>query len=192
MQGLVCLSPPLEEPVSLDEARAHLRLDGSTFDDALSRLITAARQLAERETNRQLCTATWQLSLDAWPREIRLPKPPLLDLEAIEYVDPAGDLQTLDAGLYELHDAVEPARIVPAYGEVWPDVRDHINVIRVRYDAGYGDAENVPAPIKQFILLLVAHWFVNPSAVVTGITATELPRTTDYLIDPYRMPEFSS
>ena len=64
---LQLVTPPAEEPVSLAEAKQHLRVDGGDDDLLIGSLITAARQAAETKTGRQLITARWKLVLDAFP-----------------------------------------------------------------------------------------------------------------------------
>lgn len=64
---LQLISPPAEEPLSLAEAKLHLRVDFSDEDALISALISAARQAAETITARQLVTARWKYILDAFP-----------------------------------------------------------------------------------------------------------------------------
>lgn len=65
----VLVSGPASEPVTLAEAKLHLRVEtGMTDDDTLiSALIVAARQVAETITRRALITQTWRLVLDQFP-----------------------------------------------------------------------------------------------------------------------------
>ena len=46
---LTLLSGPAEEPVSLAEARAHLKLDATEEDALLTALLTAARRRSKRK-----------------------------------------------------------------------------------------------------------------------------------------------
>jgi uncharacterized phiE125 gp8 family phage protein len=65
----VLVTPPASEPVSLAEAKLHLRVEtGMTDDDTLiSALIVAARQVVETITRRALITQVWKLVLDQFP-----------------------------------------------------------------------------------------------------------------------------
>ena len=56
---LVIVTPPAEEPVSLAEAKLHLRVDIADDDALITALISAARQAAETITGRQIVTARW-------------------------------------------------------------------------------------------------------------------------------------
>lgn len=66
--GLVTTVAPAEEPVSLAEAKAHLRVDASDDDDMITGWLVAAREQSEAETGRRWVTQTVTLSLPAFPR----------------------------------------------------------------------------------------------------------------------------
>jgi hypothetical protein len=55
------------EPLSLQEAKDHLRVDDTASDTLITSLIKAARQTIEEWTSRQLLTATWVMALDCFP-----------------------------------------------------------------------------------------------------------------------------
>ncbi len=182
---------PATEPITLAEARAHLRVDDTTENDYITALITVAREHVESLTDRQLITATYALRLDDFPRRscdiIRPPRPRLIAVSSITYVDTAGDTQTLAAADYQVDAVSEPCRILPAYGLTWPSTRSQLNAVTITYTAGYGAAAVVPKAIKQAILMLVAHWFENREPVVVGTITSEVPMTVKALLGPYRV-----
>lgn len=59
--------PPAGEPITLAEAKLHLRVDFSEDDTLIQALITSARQTAEDITRRAFITQTWKLVLDQFP-----------------------------------------------------------------------------------------------------------------------------
>jgi uncharacterized phiE125 gp8 family phage protein len=62
-----------------------------------------------------------------------------------------------------------------------------LNAYEVFFTAGYGDEpEDVPAPIRQALLMLVAHWFERREPVVLGAAPQEVPATVAGLLLPYR------
>jgi hypothetical protein len=67
-QGLTLITPPASEPVTLAEAKAHLRLEIGDDDALVAGLVTAARQHVEDLIAQSLVTQTWQLTLDKFPR----------------------------------------------------------------------------------------------------------------------------
>jgi uncharacterized phiE125 gp8 family phage protein len=178
------------EPVSVAEAKLHLRVDaGATDEDALiGALITAARQMAEGELRRTLVSTLWEMRTDAFPDAIALDWPRVLSIESLQYVDTGGALRALDPADFVLDASNDagPAWLVPAYGKAWPDTRDEINTVRVRYTAGYGDsADDVPAAIRQWILLHVGAMYDRREAVdAAGMQPLSF---LCGLLDPYRV-----
>src|SRR5262245_14803327 len=65
--GLVRLSGPQGEPVSLDEARQHLRVTDPVDDGIILGQLAAAREWCETWTGRSFLTQTWRLTLDVFP-----------------------------------------------------------------------------------------------------------------------------
>lgn len=174
---------PASEPVSLDEAKLHLRVDGDDEDDFIAGLLVAAREYFEETTRRALISQTWRLSLDEWPDEIELPKPPLVSVTSITYKDDVGAQTTLSSSVYLVDTESEPGRIVLASGQSWPAGTLYpVNPIQVTYVAGYGAATAVPERMKQAIKLLLGHWYENREATVAGTIMKEIPLGIDSLI----------
>lgn len=161
MLKLKLITPPAVEPVTAEEAKGQLRIDDddTTFDTQLDVLIHAARQWCEEYQNRAYITQEWELALDRWPcgRYIRLPRPPLIEVESITVTNSDGiDTPYSD---YTVDDYSEPARIIG----MWPHSKlAETNGIVIRYEAGYGESpDEVPKKIRQAIMLLALHWFEN-------------------------------
>lgn len=190
MFGLTVVTAPDEEPVTLDEAKAHLRFYVDHEDDLIRALIVAARMYCETWTGKAFVTQELRLTRDTFPGcdeeyIFRLPRPPLITLTpdgtwtdlGITYTDSNGDEQEVSAATYVVDVSTEVGRIGLASGETWPtDVIDQIGAVKVQYLAGFGDRHDVPKTIKQAMLLLIGHWFVNREAAITGTiqTTTEL------------------
>lgn len=171
---------PASEPISLTEAKAQLRLEISADDDLVTDLIQGAREAVEDITKRQLITATWKLTLDAFPAEIVLPLPPLQSVSSIKYYDTDGNQQTLSSSLYSVDTQSQPGRITPAYGESWPDTRTINNAVEVNFVAGYGDAgSDVPMKIRQAMLLYITWGYEDREAMKMK------PRAIDDLLSHY-------
>lgn len=181
---LLLVTGPLDEPVTLDEARAHLRLDTTDEDGLLTALLTAARTSLEAETRRAFMTQSWRLILDEWPGAmLTLPLAPVSAVTAVTMNDADGP-RVVAASLYET--ALEGDN--PHLGHVagWPLPTRRVGGIAIDFTAGYGAAAAVPAPLKQAILLLAAHWFENREPVTLGERAEVLPLSVAALIAPYR------
>jgi uncharacterized phiE125 gp8 family phage protein len=176
------------EPVSVAEAKLHLRVDHDEEDLLIGGLITAARQLAEGQMQRTLISTTWQMTTDAFGEALRLEWPRVLGVESLQYVDEDGVLATLDPADYVLDNSndVSPAYLVPAFEKAWPTTRAEINTVRVRYVAGFGSSPaDVPQSIRQWILLHVGAFYANREAVA-GKQMTALPYLCG-LLEPFKV-----
>lgn len=174
---------PVQEPVTLEEAKAHLRIDYDAEDALIASYIAAAREYCEVVTGLALAPATWEARLDAFPAgATELPYPPLVEVESVRYRDAHGDEVTLDPAGYTVDTLAKPGTIAPV--DAWPDGSD----VRIRYRAGYADGQ-IPYAARQAILLLVGHWHAHREAVVTGAIATEIPLAVDRLLWGIRLYE---
>lgn len=189
---VVVVTPPAaNDPViTLAEAKLHLRVTHSAEDTLINALVGAATRAAETETGRQLVTATLRMSLDAFPRGrvIELPRPPLITVASVTYLDDAGATQTLHDALYTVDIDSTPGRLVLADTEVWPSTANEPNAVKVTYTAGYGAAAAVPATVKAWMLLQVGALYRNREAFAQGLTVTDLPGGfVDRLLDGARV-----
>lgn len=181
---LVQLTTSEIEPVSLVDAKAHLRVDTSDEDLVIQALVAAARERVESITNRAIIATTYRLELACWPASevITLPRPPLVSVDSVKYIDAVGALQTLDAAAYQVVTPTGPraerATVRPAYGLSWPSHRDQPNAVQVTFTAGYGSS--CPAVVKAAILLLVTHLYEH-----RGDSADGFPGAVSALLAPY-------
>jgi uncharacterized phiE125 gp8 family phage protein len=68
----ILLTAPAVEPVTLDEAKAYLRVEHSDDDDVIAALIAGSRIHVEAQPRRALITQSWRISADNWPEDGRL------------------------------------------------------------------------------------------------------------------------
>lgn len=184
--SLKVITGPSSEPVSLDEAKLHLRVDGTTEDALISSLIVAAREEVEHLTGRALMTQTLEAAFDCFTDKMRLPKPPLVSITSVKYIDDSGVEQTLDAANYYVDDHREPVRFVRAFGVCWPSTRRQESAVKILYQAGYASAGAVPAGIKAWMLLRIGSLYANRESEAVGVTVAALPYV-DRLLDVYRV-----
>jgi uncharacterized phiE125 gp8 family phage protein len=205
---LTLVTSPASHPVTLAEAKAQLGLTVSAHDTLLERLIAAATAKLDGDRGvlgRALVTQSWQLTLDCFPLEITVPLPPLQSVDAITYLDAAGDEQTLATTEYAVLGlgGSKRARIVPAYGKSWPSTWDFPESVTVTFTAGYDDgssptdsAASVPEPIRAAILMHVAHLFENRETTIVdardSFSVDVTPFGFDDLIAPYRVWGFGA
>lgn len=191
--SLFLITAPAAEPITLAEAKLHVREELTAQDALITSLIVAARQHLENFTRRAFITQTWRLKLDAFPdtgKVIELPLPPAASVGSIQYVDDGGVTQTWASSKYRIDTESEPARITPAYGESYPSAQKVTGAVIIQFTAGYGGPADVPDALKAAIKLLVGHWYENREGVVTGTIATELPQAIEALAWPYRVLTF--
>jgi uncharacterized phiE125 gp8 family phage protein len=183
------LSGPAAEPASLDDAKAYLKLDTDDEDALVTTLITAARLHVEGTTGRALLTQSWRLVLDDWPPAglVRLPVAPLQSLTAITACDINGDPVTLptDGVLWDAQAAPALLYLPAGFGDTV--ILRPLQAIEIDYVAGYGtDPADVPATLRQALLLLVAYWFEHRDAVVLAGSGSVIPSGFDQLVGAYR------
>jgi uncharacterized phiE125 gp8 family phage protein len=193
--ALTLEAAPDIEPISLTEAKLHLRVDVSDDDNLITALIQAAREMAETITRRVLITQSWNYILDEFPDgdEIELPLPPLQSVEEITYKDQDGDDTTFSEDDYIVNTDAEPGKVVLAYGKSWPGASLYpTGAITVQFTAGYGDeSTDVPMVIRQAMLLMIGHWYENREAVATtGAMPKEMPLSVELLLWSERVMGF--
>lgn len=177
-------SAPTIEPVSVQEARLHCRVDDSADNSYVTALITAARIMAEQFTRRVFITQSWVMYMDAWPcdRFIEIPKAPLQGISSIVTYDDSDAATTFASSNYYVDLISKPGRVVLRSTASWPDVDRVANGIVINFVAGYGAAPaGIPQDIRQAILLIVAHLYEN-----RGDVSAEMPATAELLLGNYR------
>ena len=188
--ALKLITAPSTYPVTLAEAKLHCRVDLADDDTLITALITAATEMAEQKTGRAIMTQTLELTLDAFPEAFELTRVPVQSITSVKYYDTTGAQQTLSNTLYAL-DAADDfgfAYISPVYAGVWPNTRDQINAVAVRYVAGYADAASVPQSIKNWILLMVSTMYANRETEAyssRAVSTTVQMQFVDRLLDRY-------
>lgn len=162
------VTQPATEPVSLGEMKEHMVIaDSFTRDDeSILFAIQASREYVEGNTGRQLITATFEMVLDGFwfgNQIIKIPRPPLISINTITYIDCNGVSTDLDSSLFQVDTIGSPGRIAPAFNCTWPSTRTRtLNAVNINYQAGYGIYESdVPEFYRHLIKMLVGHWYEN-------------------------------
>lgn len=164
---------PAEEPVTLTEAKTHLRVEHDLENDLISTLIQTAREYIEQKCNRILVTTSFYGYLDCFPAaQIEFCLSPVTEVVGISYTDDNGNPKTLLSSEYKIDLVSRRARIAPAYGKTFPTARQELNSVRIEFTAGYGNSAAVPAKFKQAILLLVGELYQNRENRVKKLPTT--------------------
>lgn len=192
-QSLSTVSPPSSEPITLAEAKAHLRVEHSDEDALIASLLSAAREQVETDTRRTLMTTTRKLTLDGFPANnapLLLSQPPLQSVTSIRYLDTDGTWQTLSAETYTVTTGEDLGRVGLVSGEVWPDVQDQIGAVEVTYVCGYASRSLVPSVLKAMVLLLLGHWYEHREAAADR-PASEIPLGYERLVHSQRVGSYA-
>lgn len=178
-------APPAAEPVTLAEAKAHLRVDGNDEDALIAALVTVAREHIERETARVLINRPYRLCLDDWPADgvIRIGRGPVREVTGVTVYDGEGNATAVSLTDHLLDGEARPARLwlrdPPAPGRA-------LNGIEIDFVAGFGaSGADVPDTLKRAMLLHVAAMFAVRGAVPLEAQPAAMPPGYDRLIAPF-------
>lgn len=188
--SLIRIAAPAATPVSLLDAKAHCRIDANDEDALVEALIEAATAHVELHLGLALITQSWTIIRDAWPETwfAELPLSPVQAIESVTVYDAAGQGAVFASEHYFLDAASTPPRLVLHGAASWPRPGQRANGIGIAVTAGFGDdPDDVPTPIRQAVLLLVAHWYEGREPAEAGDESPRMPGTVAGLLAPYRM-----
>jgi len=187
------IAEPANEPLSLAECYAHLRVDavdsdGRPDDDLILALAKAAREYCENFTGRSLALKDYEVRFAEFPDPLELPHPPFVALlNGITITDTVSD-NAIDEDLYSVNDYTDEITVIEPVNS-WPTVATG-NTVRIRYRAGYGDESeaygHVPSPIKTAMLLVLGHLYANREASTAQALST-IPLGVESLLRHYRV-----
>lgn len=195
MSEPVVIVPPTVEPVSLVEAKRHLKREDTTADDPLIEgLISTAREYAEKFTGRSLAPQTLEVSFDGFPVHgdpFSLPGAPIREVLALTYTDTTGAPVTHEG--FRLEANKTPALLWNApWNAPWPVAAAFSDSTVVRYTAGYSPEDEdpqvypLPKTFKTAMLLIIGHLYANRED--TSVVKLEvLPLGAQALLAPYRI-----
>ena len=192
MSKLELQTGPTEEPLSVAEVRLHLRIDDGDEDAKLGMMIAAVRKQFEESYWTQFCTATYDQYFDGFHNQFKLARPPVGTVATVKYTDVAGDEQTVDATVWEQGLVNDVGVVRTEYNQTWPTgARGHPDSVVIRYTAGYGDADDVPEPIRQAMLIYCEHLYEHRGLTITGSIIATIPKGIDSLMGAYSFRELT-
>lgn len=194
-RSLTRQTAPAVEPVTLSEAKAHLRVDTSDDDTYIGTLITAAREWCEQYLDRTLVHTQWVMRFDKFPdsgiEPVELPRPPMVasgtaTAVTLTFTTEPGSTSTYSTAEYRVDRYATPGTVLPIYGSTWTPHRQDDNAISVTWWAGYGaTGASVPAAIRHAMLMLIGTWYER-RASADNMGGTEVPFGVKSLLDSQR------
>lgn len=178
--ALTLVSGPSVEPISLAEAKEHLRVEHGDDDTIIARLISVAVATvdARGELGRAMVSQTWAQTGYGWRDRVELTMTPVQSLSAVKYFDTDNVEQTATLSDFRLIGTALNSYVEPVGS--WPQTFDRPDALKLEYVAGWGDsASDVPESLRNALLMLVGHWYENreayadrpPTAVPMGAMA---------------------
>ena len=191
-RSLARQTQPAVEPVTLAEAKSHLRVDTADDDTYITGLIRAAREWCEQYLDRTLVHTQWVMRFDRFPpdgtQDIELPRPPIVasgtaTAVALTFTFENGTTSTYSTASYRVDRASTPGAVKTLYGQAWPPHLQDDNAISVTWWGGYGPSgSDVPQSIRHAMLMLVAFWYDNRSTVLVGSISKQLEFAVESLL----------
>lgn len=171
-------------PVSLEDAKLHLRVDTDDENSLISSIIAAAALDAEHEMGRALMPQKWLLSLDHFAACISLKRPPVSAIDSVKYLSSAGGAAiTVSPADYQLLNGSDyAADLIPAFGRSWPSTAAQPESVQILFTAGYADAASIPANIGAWIKLRIGALYEHREAWTAGLKIEQNPHV-DHLLD---------
>jgi len=186
---------PAVEPVTVAEAKAHLRVDTSEDDAYVQNLVTSAREWCEQYLDRTLVNTQWVMRFDSFPpdgtQDIELPRPPMATAGtttavSLTFTYENGTTATYSTASYRVDRNSTPGAVKTLYGQTWPPHLMDDNAVSVTWWAGYGAAgSSVPAAIRHAILMIVGILYEKRAAAESG-SLNEVPFGVKSLLDSQR------
>jgi len=178
---LVQTVAPVNEPISLEEAKTFLRILENDDDSTVTSMIKSAREYAENYTNRQFEIATYELCTENFIQDMKMPKNPIKTLTSVEYMDENGVYQELDTDFYYLYGEND---IFKVHFDQIVSHKTHKNAIKFTFDSGY---ETVPESIIAYMNLTISTLYEERKLLTDFKKNEEAYKLFIKLLDMYRV-----
>jgi len=172
--------------ITVQELKDYLRVDSNTDDVMLEAFINAATSQIEARLNRPLRLQSWIYSLDYSDLTtglIYINKAPIVSVDSIEYYDGTNTLQTLDSSNYFVSLSSNPCKIKVMQ---LPNIYNRLDAVKITFTAGYATVNDIPKDIKQALKFMCGHWYENRQDAITGTITSDMPMSSQFLLEPYR------
>lgn len=200
--GLALVTAATDEPIGLDEAKRHLRVEVPDDDDYIELLVAAARDYIEATANVCFMEQEFDQVHDAFPyytEPYELLRWPVTSITSIKYLDQGNNVQTMPANQYILNGVTRPPRVAPAFAQYWPMLAlQSLANVTIRYKAGVlktasvaDDRKKIPPRMRQALYMLLGHWFENRADVEVGTITSKVPEGSEDIIAGLMVPKYA-
>ena len=207
MAGLKVTTEPTIEPISIEEAKEHLRLDDDIDDIPVLTFIKAARLYVEKFTGRSLITRTVQQFLDTsaatldplyegmrtgvlarpYANYIELAASPVISVTSVNYYNDSDTQSTWATSNYYVDNVSDLGRIYLRDGGTFPTDLRAANGLEINYTAGFGTARSdIPSDLKLAMLQYMTFAYEHRGEQ-EGNAPPMLPKILNTLLSPYKI-----
>lgn len=158
--------------LSRAEAKLHLNILDTSFDDLIDDYLGAAHDMLWREAGISAGDQTLVAYMKAW-KDVEIPFERVSSITSIKYYDENNSQQTLSSANYSLYNNQHPTLIDI---DSSPSLYDREDAIEIKIVTGY---TVVPEAVKQVLRMMVADMFENRQSDHKGAVA-QLSRATNY------------
>lgn len=128
--------------VSLEDAKAFMKVDTDADDGLIERAVLAAQEMVEAFNGEVLTPRELEMVTGGFPvlpELISLPRSPVTSIISIKYssADTGAEI-TLDPGAWRWADT-SPDQVLPAFRQPWPVSACEAGSVRIRFTAGYDE-----------------------------------------------------
>ncbi|MEL6919589.1 MAG: head-tail connector protein [Pseudomonadota bacterium] len=178
------VTPPSVTPVSLAQAKAHLRITHNDEDTLIGELIEAATRFMADNDGVCCITQTWRYFVSDICQPRRIHRYPVSTVEAAIVYDADGHATTATAGEVLIDTRKRPAALTFDVTSIGANADNGADVDIV---FGFGEtAVDVPDTLRRAILILVAHWYTLRGDVAPSQQPVSVPEQYNRLVAPYR------
>lgn len=181
---------PPQLPITIEQAKAHIRSTSDTEDEILETYINAALEWAEERTNRAIAQRSYLVVNDKFPLTgwWALPLGYVDSITSVQYIDTNGATQTWSSANYELDNASDyQARLRPVPAQSWPSIGEYLSAARVTMVAGWA-VDDVPYTVRQAVLMMVANF--DEGRAPGDPDGMHIERAAEALLSAWRLPFF--
>ena len=156
---------PTYSPVSLLDAKEHLRIDADADDRVIERMLSAAVGAIGEMTGRSLAAETWQLGLDGITGDLTLPKSPVTAVSGIAYYDNNNTSQTYSLSNVNVSLSDDRAVISLKSGCAWPVTTRRPDAVNITFTTGY---TTLPDELVSAVMLKLGDLYFNRGDAKAG------------------------